>query len=726
MTRLLPGLLFLVKMVRMRRYLSILIAGLFTVGLVWLRQGNGAGEGRDWAGYGGGGENRRYSPLTQIDRGNVGGLQVAWTYDTGDVFEGSEMQCNPVVVEGVLYGTSPKMRVFALDAATGVERWSFDPTVGNKAPGRPRNRGVTYWPGGAGGGRIYFAYRNWLYSLEARTGRPAAGFGDGGRIDLREGLGREARDLSVGLTTPGVIYRDLLIIGSIVSETLPAAPGHIRAFDLRTGQQRWIFHTIPQPGEFGYETWPKEAYKYIGGANNWSGLALDEKRGLVFAPTGSATYDFYGANRHGDNLFANTLLCLEAATGKRRWHFQVVRHDLWDRDLPMAPTLVRLRRDGRVIDAVAQVTKSGHVFVFERETGRPVFPIEYRKVSTAGIDGERPAETQPLPLLPPPISRQLVTEEILTRRTPEAHEWALKRFREMRSLGQFDPPGLRESLVMPGFDGGPGWGGAAFDEKSGMLYVNSNEIPCILKLVERPKAAAVPSGRGVYLRSCASCHGADLSGSPPEFPALRGLSRKYEESDLRAMIASGSGRMPGFGNLGGGGAMQALLRYLLTGEDRSYSGPAGAPSPIELKYAMDGYPRFLDADGYPAITPPWGTLNAIDLNRGTIAWQVPLGEHPELVAKGIRDTGSWNYGGPILTAGGVLFIGATNYDRKLRAFDMRDGRLLWEGSLPASGNATPSTYEVRGRQFVVIAAGGGKRGGESGGKYVAFALPPAR
>ena len=707
-----------------RVVVSGVLVSLLLAGLLMMRRVEGESPRGDWRGYGGGPDSTHYSPLTQIDRSNVGQLEVAWTYDTRDVFEGSEMQCNPLVVDGLLFATSPKMRVFALDPATGEERWSFDPGGEGRSVGRPRNRGVTYWSGDKPGqGRIYFAWRNWLYAVEAQTGRPAKGFGDGGRIDLRQGLGRESRDLTVGLTTPGVIYRNLLIIGSIVSETLPAAPGHIRAFDLRTGEQRWIFHTIPQPGEYGYETWPKDAWKYIGGANDWAGLTLDEKRGLIFAPTGSATYDFYGANRHGDNLFANTLLCLDAATGKRKWHFQVVRHDLWDRDLPAAPTLVTIVKEGRTIDAVAQITKSGHVFVFERETGRAVFPIEYRQVSTVGVDGEKPADTQPLPVLPPPVSRQIMTEEMLTRRTPEAYNWARERFLKLRSVGQFDPPGLQGSIVLPGFDGGPGWGGAAYDRQSGMLFLNSNEVPCIQKLVERPKAPAAPSGKSVYERSCASCHGRDQKGSPPEFPAVINLSRRYDEEQLAALIAGGSGRMPGFAGLGRG-AIRAVTRYLLTGEETAYRPEKPEdPSPVDLKYGMDGYPRFLDQDGYPAITPPWGTLNAIDLNQGRIAWQIPLGEHPELVAKGVRDTGSWNYGGPIVTAGGLVFIGATNYDKKFRAFDKDDGRLLWEALLPASGNATPSTYLSGGRQYVVIAAGGGKRGGESGGKYVAFALP---
>ncbi len=679
------------------------------------------GQYRRWSMFGGGSDNIHYSSLRQINRDNVSRLEVAWSYDTGDTFEGSEMQCNPVIVKGTLYATSPKMRVFALDAATGKACWSFDPNEGRK-PLKQRNRGVTHWEGN-GEPCIFFGFRHWLFALDARTGQPVKSFGAAGRVDLREGLGRPAKELTVGLSTPGVIYKDLLIVGSLVSEGLPSAPGHIRAYDAWTGKLRWTFHTIPQPGEYGYKTWPKEAWKYSGGANNWSGMALDEKRGLVFVPTGSAAFDFYGANRHGDNLFANSLICLEAATGKRVWHFQVVRHDVWDRDLPAAPVLVTLRQNARVIDAVAQVTKSGHLFVFERETGKPVFPIEYRKVPTIGVDGERLAATQPFPLRPLPMARQTLTEDMLTQRTPEAHRTVRERFRKLRSNGQFEPPSREGTIVFPGFDGGPGWGGSAFDPETSLFYVNSSEVPCILRLVERPKQKAVSSGRSLYERNCASCHGRDLQGSPPEFPALVSVSEKYNEAEINAVIRDGIGRMPGYASLGKE-AISALTRYLTKGEDIALAAYEQAePSPIDLKYTMDGYNRFLDPDGYPAVTPPWGTLNAVDLNNGEIVWQIPLGEHPELAAKGIRDTGSWNYGGPIVTAGGVLFIGATNYDKKFRAFDKETGKLLWESLLPAAGNATPATYEAGGQQYVVIAAGGGKRGAPSGGTYVAFALP---
>lgn len=704
---------------------------LFTLllSLAWLgrdsvAQQSAASRDREWRMFGGGPENIHYSTLRQITRDNVGRLQVAWTYDTGDAFSGSEMQCNPVIVDGVLYATTPRVRVIALDAATGRLKWSFDPHEGRKAPGKMRNRGVNYWQSGPDR-RIFFGFRQWLYALDAATGQPVKEFGEAGRIDLREGLGRDPQGVTITLTTPGVIFEDLLIVGSLVSEALPSAPGHIRAYDVRTGKLRWTFRTIPQPGEFGYDTWPKEAYKYTGGANNWAGMALDEKRGLVFVPTGSAAFDFYGANRHGDNLFANTLLCLDARTGQRVWHFQAVKHDVWDRDFPSAPALVTVKRQGRTIDAVAQITKSGHVFVFERATGKSLFPLESRPVPTDGVDGELLADTQWLPSSPPPFARQRLTEDLLTRRTPEAHRAVLERFRHFSSRGQFDPPGRAGTIIFPGFDGGGEWGGAAFDPETGLLYVNSNEMAWILRLVEKPPPQTGPGGRSLYEANCAGCHRRDLRGTPPEFPSLIGIGKKYGEAEISDIIRTGQGRMPGYSSLGGA-AIQVLTRYLMTGEDLSAADDhRAAPSPMELKYTIDGYNKFLDPDGYPAIAPPWGTLSAIDLNRGRIVWQIPFGEFPELAATGMNRTGSENYGGGIVTASGLFFIGATNFDKKFRAFDKLTGKLLWETTLPAAGNATPAMYEVNGRQFIVIAAGGGKSGAPSGGSYVAFALPKA-
>jgi quinoprotein glucose dehydrogenase len=674
----------------------------------------------EWKMFGGGPENIHYSTLSQINRDNVNQLQVAWTHDTGDAFSNSEMQCNPIIVDGILYATTPKLRVIALDAENGRLIWSFDPNAGKRPLGKMRNRGVTYWEAGDDK-RIYFSYRQWLYALDAGSGNPVKTFGDQGRIDLRKGLGRNALGLSITVSTPGVVYRDLLIVGSLVGEALPAAPGHIRAFDLRTGKLRWTFRTIPHPGEYGYQSWPKEAWQYIGGANNWSGMVVDQKRGLVFVPTGSAAFDFYGANRHGDNLFANTLLCLDARTGKRVWHFQAVKHDVWDRDFPSAPVLIRVRRRGRMVDAVAQITKSGHVYLFERATGKSLFPIEYRKVPTDGVEGEKLAARQPLPLLPPAFARQSLTENMLTQRTPEAHRAVLERFRKVRSNGQFEPPSLQGTIVFPGYDGGAEWGGAAFDPETGILYVNSNEMAWILKITERPRQTPLPSGKLLYQANCASCHKGDLSGSPPEFPALTLLSEKYDDAEIRGIIRNGQGRMPGFASLGNQ-SIQAIVKFILTGEDTQGGKRQSKPLPIEMKYSFDGYNKFLDPDGYPAVAPPWGTLNAIDLNQGKTLWQIPLGEYPALAAQGIKDTGSENYGGAIVTENGLLFIGATNYDKKFRVFDKLTGMLLWQTELPAAGNATPSTYQINGRQYVVIAAGGGKWGAPSGGTYVAFAL----
>jgi quinoprotein glucose dehydrogenase len=683
-----------------------------------LAQTSHAGAGKDWSIYGGVPESTRYSSLKQINRKNVRNLKVAWIFDSGDAYPGSEMQCNPLVVNGVLYATTPKVNVIALNAATGKLLWRFDPHQGRKVLGKIRNRGVTYWSDGKQE-RIFVAVRQYLYSLDAKSGEPVATFGASGRVDLRENLRPGEKEL-VSISTPGIIYKDLLIVGSITSETLPTPPGDIRAYDVMTGKLRWTFHTIPRPGEFGYETWPSEAWKYTGSANNWTGMALDVKRGLVFVPTGSAAYDFYGANRAGDNLFANCLIALRADTGERVWHFQAVRHDIWDRDFPSPPTLVTVKRSGRPVDAVAQTTKSGHVYLFERETGKPLFPIEYRKYPASEIEGEVTAETQPLPLKPQPFARQQFTADMITERTREAHIASMERFKKLRSAGQFIPGSREGTIIFPGYDGGAEWGGSAFDPATGLLYVNSNEMAWILTMVEAPPASRRVSGRELYTTECASCHGADLSGAPPEFPSLRVVDDRYTDSELMTLLFQGSGRMPSFARLGRDG-VKAVLDYVTKGEEKDLI--AEAPSPMNMKYLSDGYKKFLDPDGYPAVQPPWGTLNAIDLNTGEYAWKIPLGEYPELAARGITNTGSENYGGPIVTSGGLLFIGATCYDKRFRAFDKETGKLLWEASLPAAGNATPATYEVNGRQFVVIAAGGGKSKDPSGGSYVAFALP---
>ena len=672
----------------------------------------------DWPHYAGGPESTRFSPLTQITPANVGSLKVAWTYDTRDAFKGSEMQCQPVVADGVLYATSPKLRVFALDAATGVEKWSFNPFEEGTRPTLARIRGLMYWERGDQR-RIYFGARHWLYALDARTGQPVPGFGSGGRVDLREGFrGRNPHAVSIGVNTPGVFNGDLLILGSIVAEGLPSAPGDIRAFDVNTGALRWSFHTIPHPGEYGYETWPADAWKYIGGANAWSGISLDRTRGYVYAATGSAAYDFYGGNRHGDNLFANTILCLRADTGQRVWHFQGVKHDVWDRDFPAAPALVTITKDGRRRDVVAQIGKNGRTWVLDRDTGEPVFPVEEVKVPASDVPGERTAATQRVPVLPPPFTRQQFTEDLITRRTPAAEKAVRDQWLTMRKRGEFDPPSLQGTVLFPGMDGGGEWGGVAFDPGSGLMYVNANEMAWRLQLAPRSLPDGKPTtGKALYQTYCASCHRADFRGNPPEFPSLVRIGERRSVDQVSAVIREGAGRMPGYSSMHGA-MRRAILAYVMSGHNLRVE--AGKPTPYDVPYSLDGDIRFTDPDGFPAITPPWGTLTAIDMNRAAIAWQVPLGEMP---GSGLKNTGSENYGGPVVTASGVLFIGATVYDNKFRAIDAKTGATLWETLLPAAGNATPAVYQVDGRQFVVIAAGGGKWGTPSGGTYVAFALP---
>jgi quinoprotein glucose dehydrogenase len=655
----------------------------------------------------GGIDNIRYSPLAQINRDNVSKLQVAWTYDARDAFKGSEMQSNPIVVDGVLYATTPTLKVIAVDAANGREIWKADPSGGAPSGARFRHRGVTVHQD-----RVFVTYRSFLWALDRRTGDPIKTFGTDGRIDLREGLDQPADKLSVSASTPGVVFEDLLIMGSSVPETLPGSPGHIRAFDVNTGKRRWIFHTIPQPGQFGHETWPKDATVPSGGANAWAGVTVDPKLAMVFAATGSASFDFYGVNRHGDNLFSDCVLALDARTGKRVWHFQGIKHDVWDYDFPAPPSLVTVTRSGRKVDAVAQITKYGYVYVLDRRTGAPLFPVEMRKVPPSAVDGERLSERQPYPVKPPPFARQGLTESMLTRRTPEAHAAVRAQFQKL-STGFFAPPSFEGTIVFPGFDGGGEWGGAAYDPDSALLYVNSNEMPWIIRLIPNTDTA-------LYERNCGSCHRDDRSGSP-EAPALTGIGDRLSREQITAIIREGTGRMPGFPEMGAGN-INDLVTFLITGRDKA-TDPAEAADPARLKYRTDGYTLWRDPDGYPPITPPWGTLNAIDLNAGTIRWRIPFGEYPELAAKGLTNTGSDNYGGPIVTAGGLLFIGATNFDNKFRAYDKLTGKLLWETTLPAAGNATPSTYTINGKQYIVIACGGGKNGAPSGSAIVAFALP---
>ena len=678
---------------------------------------------RDWPAYGGAPENNHYSALAQINRGNVKRLAVAWSFDTQ---EEGVLQASPIVVDGVLYGITPTQKIFALDAATGSLRWKFDSGIRGTQP----DRGLAYWSDEKGSDgknsevkkndrRILVGVMNFLYALDAVTGLPIPSFGRDGRIDLRENLGREpAAEQSITMTSPGIVYKDLIIVGGRNPETLPAPPGDVRAFDVRTGQLRWAFHTIPRPGEFGYDTWPKDAWKTSGAANNWAGFALDAKRGIVYVPTGSAAFDFYGADRLGDDLFADCLLALNADTGERIWHFQGVRHDIWDRDFPSPPVLLTVKRDGKNVDAVAQTTKQGFVYLFDRTNGKPLFPIEYRTYPPSTVPDEVAAAQQPLPSKPAPFSRQLLTEDMLTTRTPESHQWAVEAFREFRSEGQFVPLSLgKGTVIFPGFDGGGEWGGPAADAETGVIYINANDIAWTGALAPN---TGEHGPQGIYMSQCSICHGENMAGSPPALPSLIGVGARLTGAQIAATIKNGKGRMPGFPNLSEDEA-SALIGYLTSGENKEMA--SSGETLLAMKYRFTGYRKFLDMEGYPAIAPPWGTLNAINLNTGAYVWKIPLGEYPELTATGMKNTGTENYGGPVVTAGGLVFIGATNFDKKFRAFDKATGELLWEFTLPFAGNATPATYEVNGRQFVVIAAGGGKDPkSKPGGVYVAFAL----
>jgi quinoprotein glucose dehydrogenase len=672
---------------------------------------NSSSEKRDWPAYGGAPENTHYSSLTQVNRSNVKDLTVAWSFDTG---EQGGLQTSPIIVEGILYGITPTQKVFALDAASGKLIWKFDSGIKGTQP----DRGLAYWSSEKEK-LILVGVMNFLYALDAGTGKPMASFGTEGRIDLRGDLGRNPKSQSVALTSPGIIYKDVIIVGGRNPETLPAAPGDVRAYDVRTGKLRWSFHTIPHPGEFGYETWPKEAWKYSGAANNWAGMAVDAKRGIVYVPTGSAAFDFYGANRLGDDLFANCLIALNAESGKRIWHFQGVRHDLWDRDFPSPPTLVTVNRDGKEIDAVAQTTKQGFVYLFDRVNGKPLFPIEYKKYPPSSVPGEVAAAEQPLPTKPAPFARQILSEDMLTNRTPEAHAWALEKFRAFRSEGQFVPFSAgKDTVIFPGFDGGAEWGGSAVDTQTAILYVNANEMAWTGALAPE---TGENSPKALYMSQCGVCHGEKMTGSPPAIPSLVGVGDRLSPQQIGATIKNGKGRMPGFANFDDE-QLYALIDFLLSG--RSKELPSSEPTLPDMKYRFTGYHKFVDPDGYPAFAPPWGTLNAINLNTGEYVWKINLGEYPELAAKGLRNTGTENYGGPVVTAGGLVFIGASDFDKKFHAYDKATGELLWEATLPFSGNATPATYAVNGRQYVVIAAGGGKDPkSPSGGVYVAFALP---
>ncbi len=676
----------------------------------------------DWPVYLGDQTRGQYSPLAQINATNVHRLQPAWEYRAGDAAERSTMYSNPLIVDGVLYAVTPSLNAVALDAATGKRMWIFDPSVHNGGTViRQRNRGVTYWKG-ADGERVFHFVRDRAYAIDARSGELIRSFGSGGYIDLRENLGVDPRAAALQMTTPGGIYKNLLILGCRVNESYGSSPGPIRAFNAVTGELEWAFHTIPRPGELGHDTWSWPEGETFGGGNAWSGVTIDEDRGWVFVGTGAVTDDFYGAFRKGANLFANSVVALDAATGERKWHYQVVRHDIWDYDLPAAPILVTLRSGGGERDAVVQLTKMGLTFVLDRDTGEPIFPVYDRPVPSSDVPGEEAWPTQPFPVKPPPLGRIGITEADLTNITPEAREHALREFRKYRSGSIYTPPSLQGTLTMPGHLGGSQWNGGSFDPQLNTLFVNVNEAPTIGRLRpaygsdSREQQTRVQEGRQIYETNCMACHGSDRRGTSEPGTSLVNLGLSRE--DLDKVISEGRNLMPAYPQFGAE-ELDAVAAYIDSVPDTAVSSGATRAH----RYSIDGYAVFRDPHGVPAIAPPWGTLNAIDLLTGEIRWKVPLGEYPRLAAKGIRDTGTMNFGGAVATAGGVIFVAATAGE-KFRAFGKHSGRVLWEYQLPAGGYATPSVYQVDGRQYVAIAAGGGgKNGTKSGDSIIAFALP---
>jgi quinoprotein glucose dehydrogenase len=672
-----------------------------------------------WEEYLGGPDRNHYSSLTQINPSNVKNLKIAWTYSTPD---SGQMQMSPIIVDGMLYGVTSAVQAFALDAATGKEVWRFGDTL--KA-WHSTSRGVAYWSDGKDK-RILYTIGPHLVALDAITGKLIESFGEKGKVDLHIGLPEKAKDKFIISNTPGTVFDDLIIMPVRVGEDENAAPGDIRAFNVRTGKLIWTFHTIPYPGEPGYDTWPPDTYKNeeVGAANNWGGMAVDRKAGVLYVPTGSAAPDFYGGRRTGTNLYANCLLALDAKTGKLIWHYQFVHHDLLDRDPPCPPNLLLVKQNGKTIEAVAQATKQGYVFVFDRKTGKSLFPIEEVKVPASGLMGEKAWETQPVPTLPKSFARQAneLTENDIS---PYAKNRAalLDIFRKSdRRL--FAPPDTAGIFLLPGYDGGAEWGGIAADPDSGIVYINSNEMAWILKMNVVTGAGqdnSLSAGENLYVNFCSSCHGKDRSGNPQsDYPSLLNVRQKHNKDDIDKLIVSGKGRMPGLPYVSKE-QREGIIAFLFNEEKKEVTATTEVKGKNFVPYRHAGYRKFLDSDGLPGIAPPWGTLNAIDLNTGNYLWKIPLGETSSLRDRGFPQTGSESYGGPVVTASGLLFISGTK-DGKFRVFDKKNGKLLWETQLPAAAFATPATYEINGKQYVVMACGGEKLGAPKGNKVIAFAL----
>lgn len=665
-----------------------------------------------WPTFGHDVSNNKFSALTGIDTSNVTQLQEAWRFE--DTTEGGGVYFNPVMMDNRVIGLMPGNRLVAVDAATGKLLWEFMP---DSSGIYNWSKGMTYHAGNPD--RIFLINGGTLYSINAETGVPVKDFGKNGRVDFYEGL--EVPDsmrtrVPVSSNAPGVVYNDLFIVGCKVPDELPSTAGDIRAFNINTGKLEWVFHVIPKPGEFGAETWAANARQRNGGANCWAGMALDEKRGIVFVPTASPSFDFYGADRPGQNLFANCLLALDAKTGKRIWHFQTTHHDLWDRDNGSPPNLVTIKRDGKDIDAVALVTKMGFLFLFDRETGKSLYGVNEVPVDTvSSMPGEKPWPTQPIPTNPP-FARQGYEEKNYGRSSAWIKEEVAK---NKYKTGVYQPPSMEGIIMLPTAHGGSNWGGASVNPETNLLFVNSTDIPMILKLTDLTKirAANQLNPEILFRTYCSNCHGADKKGTAIG-PDLTTRVKKYNNTQIANIIQKGAPPMPSFGFLSQEQIANVVAFIKDTVAQPSFETPE-IPQNNE-PYGFNGYSFYLDPEGDPAIAPPFGTLTAIDLNTGNIVWQVPLGEDPKFKKMGISNSGSFNRGGGIATAGGLIFIGATG-DNMFRAFDQRTGKLLWEYQLPGMASSIPSTYAVGAKQYVVVSVNGEQKNNFKGG-YIAFAI----